>query len=115
MKKKNTDLKILMHCFTGSKEFAKKLLDIGCYLSFSGIITFKNANELVNTVSFVPLSRLLVETDSPYLAPVPYRGKFNEPSYINHTISKIAEIKNVSIVKAINETSNNFFKIFKLN
>ena len=80
--------KILIHCFTGSKEFAKKLLDINCYISVSGIITFNNSTELAETVSYIPIERLLVETDSPYLAPTPYRGKANEPSYIVHTVDR---------------------------
>ena len=84
--RKNSDLKVLVHCFTGSKEFAKKLLDINCYISVSGIITFKNSTELVDTVSLIPIEKLLVETDSPYLSPLPHRGKSNEPSYIIHTL-----------------------------
>ena len=78
--KKNSNLKILIHCFTGSKDFAKKLIDINCYISVSGIITFKNSIDLTDTISTIPIERLLVETDSPYLAPLPYRGKSNEPS-----------------------------------
>ena len=92
-KKKNNNLKILIHCFTGSKDFAKKLIDIGCYISVSGIITFKNSTELADTVSFIPMENLLVETDSPYLAPSPYRGKSNEPSYIIHTVKRLSQIK----------------------
>ena len=78
--RKKFDLKILIHCFAGSKEFAKKLLDINCYISISGIITFKKSIELTETVSSIPIEKLLVETDSPYLAPLPHRGKSNEPS-----------------------------------
>ena len=113
--KKNSNLKILIHCFTGSKDFAKKLLDIDSYISISGIITFKNVNDLVDTVSYIPIENLLVETDSPYLAPMPYRGKSNEPSYIIHTIDKLALIKGVSKDEVISNTSNNFRKLFKIN
>jgi len=111
----NSNLKILMHCFTGSKEFAKKLLDINCYISISGIVTFKNSIELADTVSFVPLEKLLVETDSPYLSPTPHRGTPNEPSYIIHTIEKISQIKNVSKEIVISNTTKNFKKLFELN
>ena len=107
--------KILMHCFTGSKEFSKKLLDLGAYISFSGIITFKNSQELQKTASFIPFDRLLVETDAPFLAPVPMRGSNNEPSYIKYTLQKLAEIKNIPLHKLIDYTSNNFLKLFSLN
>ena len=112
---KNFDLKVLMHCFTGSKIFAKKLLDLNCFISVSGIITFKNSSDLADTVSTVPIERLLVETDSPYLAPIPYRGKSNEPSFIIHTVEKLAKIKNISQEEVINSTTKNFKKIFNLN
>ena len=113
--KKNSDLKVLIHCFSGSREFAKKLLDINCYISVSGIITFQKSTELVDTVSHIPLEKLLVETDSPYLAPSPHRGKPNEPSYIIHTIKKLSQIKNVSKENIITNTTNNFKKLFNLN
>ena len=112
---KKSNLKVLIHCFTGSKEFAKKLIDIGCYISISGIITFKNSTELSNTVSYIPLNKLLLETDSPYLAPDPYRGKINEPSYIIHTIEKISRIKKTSKEKIISCTTHNFKKLFEIN
>ena len=112
--KKNSNLRILMHCFTGSKSFAKKLLDLNSYISISGIITFKNSKELADTVSTIPIEKLLVETDSPYLAPLPYRGKTNEPSYIVHTIDKLSQVKNVSKKTVINSTTNNFNKLFNL-
>ena len=111
---KNSDLKILLHCFTGSKDFALKLLDINAYISISGIITFKNSVELTNTVSLIPIDKLLVETDSPFLSPVPLRGKVNEPSHIVHTIKKIAEIKKVPDSTVSTFTSNNFKKLFGL-
>ena len=110
--KKKSDLKILMHCFTGSKTFARKLIELGCYISISGIITFKNSNDLLDTVSFIPNENLLVETDSPYLAPIPYRGKSNEPSYIVHTIDKIAQIKKIPKNDLAKYTTNNFYKLF---
>ena len=110
--KKNLNLKVLMHCFTGSLDFAKKLLDIDCYISISGIVTFKNALDLTKTVSYIPVQKLLVETDSPYLAPLPYRGKSNEPSYIIHTIDKISKIKNLSNQNIIDHTTKNFKKLF---
>ena len=113
--KKNSDLKVLIHCLSGTKEFAKKLLDINCYISVSGIITFQKSTELVDTVSHIPLEKLLVETDSPYLAPSPHRGKPNEPSYIIHTIKKLSQIKNVSKENIITNTTNNFKKLFNLN
>ena len=113
--KKNSNLKVLLHCFTGSKEFAKKLLDLNCYISISGIITFKKSTELADTVSSIPIEKLLVETDSPYLAPLPHRGKSNEPSYIVHTIEKLSQIMNVSKEHVIVNTTNNFKKLFDLN
>ena len=112
--KKNSNLKVLIHSFTGSKDFAKKLIDINCYISLSGIITFKNSTELADTVSSIPIENLLVETDSPYLAPTPYRGKPNEPSYIVHTVEKLSQIKNVSKEYIMSNTTNNFKKLFKL-
>ena len=105
-------LKILMHCFTGSREFAEKLLTLNSYFSASGIITFKNSLELQDTFKFLPLEKLLIETDSPYLAPVPNRGKKNEPSFITHTAKKLADIKNISLEKVIYKTSQNFEKLF---
>ena len=113
--KKNSNLKVLIHCFTGSKDFAKKLIDINCYISVSGIITFNNAKVLVDTVSDIPLESLLVETDSPYLAPLPYRGKSKEPSYIIHTVERLSIIKNVTKDIVMNRTTNNFKKLFNIN
>ncbi len=111
---KNNNLKVLMHCFTGSKEFARKLIDLNCYISISGIVTFKNSIELADTVSEIPIENLLVETDSPYLAPLPFRGKSNEPSYIVHTVEKLSEIKNLPKSKIINSTTKNFMNLFNL-
>ena len=110
---KNSKLRILMHCFTGSKEFAKKLIDLNCFISVSGIITFNNSIELAETVSTIPIENLLIETDSPYLSPMPLRGKSNEPSYIVHTLKKLSKIKNISEENIMNFTTNNFKKLFK--
>ena len=111
---KNSSLKVLLHCFTGSKDFANKLIDLNCYISVSGIITFKNSGELANTVATIPMKNLLVETDSPFLAPLPYRGKSNEPSYIVHTVEKLSEIKKTSKETIITSTTSNFKKLFEL-
>ena len=103
-----------MHCFTGSKEFSKKLIKLNSYFSASGIITFKNSLELQETFKFIPLDKLLIETDSPYLAPVPNRGKKNEPSFVKYTAEKLAMIKNVSFQHLVETTSFNFNTLFKL-
>ena len=107
--------KILMHCFTGSDTFAKKLLTLESYFSASGIITFKNSEVLRETFKLIPNDKLLIETDSPYLAPVPLRGKKNEPSYIKYTLDKLANIKKTEINKIEQITSNNFNLLFNLN
>ena len=110
-RKKN--LKILMHCFTGSKKFAEKLLDFNAYFSASGIITFKNSLELQKTFEFIPLEKLLIETDSPFLAPEPCRGKKNEPSFVKYTAEKLAYIKKITYRDLINATTSNFNTLFK--
>ena len=109
---KNKNLKILMHCFTGSKNFAKKLLSLNAFFSASGIITFKNSLELQETFKILPIDKILIETDSPFLAPVPNRGKKNEPSFINYTAQKLADIKNISKSDLVNFTTDNFNKLF---
>jgi TatD DNase family protein len=109
---RNKDLKLLMHCFTGSKNFAKKLLKLNAYFSASGIITFKNASDLRETFKFLPLDKILIETDSPFLAPVPNRGKKNEPSFIDFTAQKLADIRNISKSDIIISTTDNFNKLF---
>jgi len=109
---KNKNLNILMHCFTGSLEFSKKLLKLGAFFSASGIITFKNSLELQNTFKTIPLEKLLIETDSPFLAPIPMRGKKNEPSYIKYTLSKLASLRNISDEKMITTTTDNFNNLF---
>ncbi len=105
-------LKILMHCYTGSRAFAEKLMKLNAYFSASGIITFKNSLELQNTFKIIPGEKLLIETDSPFLSPVPMRGKKNEPSYIKFTLEKLAEIKNISTKHLDSLTTKNFEKLF---
>ena len=113
---KNRDLKILIHCFTGSVDFAKKILDLNCYISASGIVTFKKSSELRKAFEIVPLERLLVETDSPYLSPEPLRGKSNEPGNIIHTIKFLSNLKKIDYESIISQTSKNFLNLFgKLN
>ena len=102
----------VMHCFTESYEMAKQAIDLGFYISFSGIITFKNAENLRDTVKKIPIENILIETDSPYLAPVPKRGKMNEPSNVIYVAEKIAELKNISVEKVAEITTNNFFSLF---
>ena len=109
---KKNNLKILMHCFTGSKRFAYKLLDLNAYFSASGIITFKNSIELQDTFKIIPNEKLLIETDSPFLAPEPMRGKKNEPSYIKYTAQRLALLKNTELKNLINFTTNNFNNLF---
>ena len=111
---KNDELKVLMHCFTGSLEFSKKLLELGAFFSASGIITFKNSTDLQNTFKTIPLDRLLVETDSPFLAPIPMRGKKNEPSFIKYTLEKLSILKETTIEKMSKITTDNFNKLFSL-
>ncbi len=109
---KNTDIKILMHCFTGSYVFAKKLLNLNTHFSASGIITFKNSEDLRETFAFLPNERIIVETDSPFLAPIPMRGKKNEPSFIKYTLEKLAQIKKQSFENMDKITTDNFNKLF---
>ena len=111
-KYKDQKPKILMHCFTGSSEFANKLLTLNCFFSASGIITFKNSLELQETFKIIPLDKLLIETDSPYLAPEPKRGKKNEPSFVKFTAQKLADIKKISNEKLIEATTENFNNLF---
>tara|TARA_B100001121_G_scaffold164239_1_gene143437 strand:- start:410 stop:814 length:405 start_codon:yes stop_codon:yes gene_type:complete len=106
------NIKILMHCFTGSRNFAEKLLSLNAYFSASGIITFKNSIDLQQTFKFLPLENLLIETDSPFLAPVPNRGKKNEPSFLKFTAEKLASLKGLSSQNLIDNTTQNFNKLF---
>jgi TatD DNase family protein len=102
----------VMHCFTESYEVAKQAMDLGFYISISGIVTFKNAADLREVVRQVPLERLLIETDSPYLAPVPYRGKTNQPAFVKYVAEEIAKIKGISLEEVAQTTTNNFFRLF---
>ena len=110
--KKKKDIKILMHCFTGSQKFAKKLLSLDAFFSASGIITFKNSIDLQSTFKEIPSEKLLIETDSPFLAPVPMRGKKNEPSYVKYTLKKLSEITNIDFQELDKITTNNFNRLF---
>ena len=112
---KNYNPKILMHCFTGSKKFANKLMSLNSYFSASGILTFKNSIDLQKTFKEIPLDKLLIETDSPFLAPNPMRGKKNEPSFIKYTLDKLSELKTISSKHASDITSKNFETLFSLN
>ena len=111
---KKDELKILMHCFTGSFEFSKKLLSLNAFFSASGIITFKNSLDLQNTFKTIPLNKLLIETDSPFLAPIPMRGKKNEPSFIKYTIQKLSLIKEKSVEQMMDLTTKNFNNLFNV-
>ena len=104
-----------MHCFTGSYDFYKKMANLNSYFSASGIITFNNSKNLQDTFSKIPNNRILVETDSPFLAPEPMRGKKNEPSFIKYTLNKIAELKNIEPLEMANITTNNFNYLFSQN
>ncbi len=106
------NLKILMHCFTGSYQFAENLIPLDAYFSASGIITFKNSKSLQDTFRKIPEDRILIETDSPFLSPEPYRGKKNEPSFIKYTAIKLAELKKLSLKNLITYTTDNFNKLF---
>ncbi len=105
----------IIHCFTEDIDMARKCLDLGFYISFSGIITFKNAVQIQEVAKFVPLDRILIETDSPYLAPMPHRGKPNEPAYVKFVAEKIAELRNDEFENIAKCTSENYFKLFSNN
>lgn len=102
----------LIHCFSSGRAVAERALALGLYISISGIVTFKAAEELRAIVRDVPLDRLLVETDAPYLAPIPKRGKTNEPAFVAHTAAKVAELKGVSLAELEAATTDNFFRLF---
>ncbi|MEG1374073.1 MAG: TatD family hydrolase, partial [Comamonas sp.] len=100
-------------CFTESLEVAKQALDLGFYISFSGIVTFKSAQYLRDVAAFVPADRLLIETDSPYLAPMPYRGKTNSPAYVPFVAKQVAQVRGLSVQEVAELTSQNFDQLFK--
>lgn len=102
----------VMHCFTEDKDWARKFLDLGCYISLSGIATFKSATQVHEVAKFVPLERLLVETDAPYLAPVPFRGKLNHPALVLHTAQYIADLRQINLTELAEVTTQNFFTLF---
>ena len=103
----------VMHCFTETKAVADAAMDMNFYISFSGIVTFKSAKELKEVARYVPLNRMLIETDSPYLAPMPYRGKMNQPGYVKHVAEHIAELRGISVEEVAEATTANFFNLFK--
>jgi TatD DNase family protein len=102
----------IMHCFTESWDVAQRALDLGFHISFSGIVTFRNAADLKDVAKRVPLDRMLIETDSPYLAPVPHRGKRNQPAWVRHVADEIAALRNVPVEAIARATSDNFFRLF---
>jgi TatD DNase family protein len=103
----------VMHCFTEDWDTAKAALDLGFYISFSGIVTFRNADNLREVARKVPLDRLLIETDAPYLAPVPHRGRTNEPSFVRHVAEQLAALRGIAIEELAQMTTDNFFKLFR--
>jgi TatD DNase family protein len=103
----------VMHCFTESLEVARAAMELGFHISFSGIVTFKNARDLHAVAQAVPLDRMLIETDAPYLAPVPHRGRRNEPSFVPHVAARLAELHSVAVERVAGQTSDNFFRLFK--
>ncbi len=105
----------VMHCFTESWEVAQKAIEMNFYISFSGIVTFKNAVALKDVARKIQLDRMLIETDSPYLAPVPFRGKLNQPAFVRHVAEEIAQLRAVDLEEIATATTNNFFKLFKLS
>lgn len=104
----------VMHCFTESWETASAALDLGFYISFSGIVTFKNAHALKEVARKVPMERMLIETDCPYLAPVPHRGKLNEPGFVRHVAEEISRLRGLTLESVATQTTSNFFRLFKV-
>lgn len=103
----------VMHCFTESLDVAMEAISLGFYISFSGIVTFKNATAIKEVAKHVPLNRILVETDSPYLAPIPFRGKTNQPGYVKYVAEEVAKLRDISFDELANATTQNFFNLFK--
>lgn len=114
LKQYNNNSKVIFHCFSGSPEFAKECIKEGWYIALGGVVTFKNAQKAKDVAEIVPIEHLLLETDSPYLTPVPYRGKENRPAYIRFVAEEIAKIKNISVEELIKKTTQNAEKIFKI-
>lgn len=108
-------VKGVIHCFSGGKPFADAVLELGYYIAVGGIVTYKNAIELRNTIQTIPLDRLLLETDSPFLAPVPVRGKINEPAFVVHTAEKVADLLGIPFEEICDKTSDNFSKCFSID
>ncbi len=104
---------ILLHCFTGGERLARAGVELGGYVSFSGILTYKTAQNLRDIAKILPMDRILVETDSPYLAPVPMRGKSNEPAFVLHTAQQLADVRNVTLAEIGKVTTENFYRLFK--
>jgi TatD DNase family protein len=102
----------IMHCFTETWEVARRALDLGFLISFSGIVTFRNAHAIHEVARLAPLDRILVETDAPYLAPVPYRGKRNEPSYVRHVAESVARLRGIATEEVVSATTDNFYRLF---
>jgi len=103
----------VMHCFTENLEVANAAIEMGFYISFSGIVTFKNATQIKAVAQSIPLDKILVETDSPYLAPVPFRGKTNQPAYVQHVAQEVANLRGISLSQVAEATTQNFFQLFK--
>lgn len=102
----------VMHCFTENIDIAMQAIELGFYISISGIVTFKNAAHVKEVAQKIPLERMLIETDSPYLAPVPFRGKLNQPAYVKHVAEEIAKLRGISVEEVGNATTTNFFRLF---
>nr|WP_281721579.1 TatD family hydrolase [Nitrosomonas nitrosa] len=104
----------VMHCFTESLEVAQQAIEMNFYISFSGIVTFKNAHIVKEVAKTIPLDKILIETDSPYLAPVPFRGKTNQPAFVRHVAEEIAKLREISLEEVATATTHNFFRLFKV-
>jgi TatD DNase family protein len=114
MEENAAEVRGVMHCFTETWEVAEAALEMGFYISFSGIVTFKNAKQIKEVAQRVPLERILIETDSPYLAPVPHRGKLNQPAYVKHVAAEIAMLRGISMDEVGRTTTENFMHLFGL-
>ena len=104
----------VIHCYSGNRDHARSYLDLGFHLSFSGVLTFKKADDIRSAAAYAPVDRILVETDAPYLAPIPYRGKRNEPAYVLQTIEALARVRGISTSRAAELTTANAFRLFNL-